>query len=106
MRRFLPPPPPGAPVPKTFSQPGVLEALASEAGLTPKSTFDVSWSYEYADDEALIRAMVSAGGIALAAGPDREDELGQAFVDGLAAYRTAEGGYSLTNEWHTLVATA
>jgi SAM-dependent methyltransferase len=106
MRKYLPPPPQGAPVPKTFSQPGVLEALAAEAGLTPRSTFDVSWSYEYADDDALIRGMVSAGGLAVAAGPEREGELGQAFVEGLAPYRTPSGGYSLTNEWHTLIADA
>lgn len=105
LRRYLPPPPPGAPVPKSFSQPGVLEELAAAAGLTPRSTFDVSWSFEYADDDALVRSMVSAGGIGVTAGP-KEAELGQGFVDALAPYRTPSGGYSLTNEWHTLIAEA
>ena len=106
IRRYLPPPPPGAPAPKAFSQPGVLEALAIEAGLTPRTTFDVSWSFEYPDDDALARSMLSAGGIAVAAGPDHQDEVAAAFIEGLAPFRTASGGYSLTNEWHFVVADA
>ena len=106
MRRYLPPPPSGAPAPKTFSEPGVLEALAIEAGLTPRTTFDVSWSFEYPDDDALVRSMLSAGGIAVTAGPDHQDEVAAAFVEGLAPFRTASGGYTLTNEWHCLIADA
>jgi len=39
-RRYAPPPPPGAPPPPRLWQPGVLEALATEAGLTPDCAFD------------------------------------------------------------------
>jgi SAM-dependent methyltransferase len=106
MRRYLPPPPPGAPVPKTFSQPGVLEAVATEAGLSPRSAFDVSWPFHYPDDDALVRSMLSAGGIGATAGHDHEDEVAAAFIEGLAPFRTASGGYTLTNEWHFVVADA
>ena len=30
----------------------------------------------------------------------------EAIVEGLEPYRTASGGYRLTNEWHTLIASA
>ena len=39
-RPFLPPRPPDAPPEPDLSQPGALEALAAEAGLTPESEFD------------------------------------------------------------------
>ena len=37
---FYPSPPPGAATPPVLSEPGVLEAIAREAGLTPAETFD------------------------------------------------------------------
>ena len=45
-------------------------------GLTLDTAFDLTWAYEYADDAALVEAMLAAGGAAAIAGPDREAELG------------------------------
>ena len=104
-RPLLPPPPPGAPPAPALWQPGVLEGLAAEAGLRPQTAYDVSWAYEFADEEALGRALIAAGGLSLLAGP-REDEVRQAIVDALAPYRAADGSYRLRNEWHTLIASA
>ena len=55
-RPFLPPRPPDAPPDPDLSQPGALEALATQAGLTPESEFDTTWALEYPDAETLGRA--------------------------------------------------
>jgi SAM-dependent methyltransferase len=104
-RPLLPPPPPGAPPAPALWQAGVLEGLATEAGLRPQSAYDVSWAYEYADEEAVGRAMISAGGLSVLVG-EREAEVRRAIVDALAAYRQPDGSYRLENEWHTLIASA
>jgi SAM-dependent methyltransferase len=103
IRPFLPPRPADAPAEPDYSQPGVLEGLATQAGLTPETTFDVSWAIEYPDRETLGRAMVAVAGINLLVG-DREHEVKTAIADGLAAYRTRAGGYRLDNEYHFLIA--
>jgi hypothetical protein len=41
-RPFFPPRPADAPVEPDYSEAGVLEALASEAGLTPEDAFDTT----------------------------------------------------------------
>jgi SAM-dependent methyltransferase len=105
-RPFLPPRPPDAPPDPDLSQPGLLRALAVEAGLTPEEEFDTTWTFEYPDEETLGRALVAVAGLAVLAGPEREEELRDAIVAGLAPYRGADGSYRLTNEFHFLVARA
>jgi SAM-dependent methyltransferase len=105
VRPFFPGYDPDAPPPPDLAEPGLLEQLASPAGLTPKEAFDVSWAYVYEDEDALTRSLLSAGGVGEAAG-DREPEVRAALIDVLAPYRTADGGYRLENAWHVLVATA
>ncbi len=103
---FLPPPDPDAPRGSALWQPGALEEIATAAGLTPADAFDVTWAYWYQDDDAVARGMLSAGGLAVVAGAEREGELRDAVVGSLAPYRTATGGYRLENDWHYLIATA
>jgi len=105
-RPFLPPRPPDAPPDPDLSQPGALEALAVEAGLTPESEFDATWTFEYPDAETLGRAVVAVAGLAVLAGPGREGALEAAIVEGLAPYRGANGAYRLSNEYHYLIARA
>lgn len=105
-RRYFPPRPPGAPADPDFSEPGALERLARAAGLEPEDRFTVTWAYRFADEDALGRAMVAPGGIALAAGPEHEAELKAAIVDALAPCRSPDGGYRLQNEYAILVARA
>ena len=105
-RSFLPPRPLDAPPDPDLSRPGALEALATQAGLTPESEFDTTWALEYPDAETLGRAMIAVAGLALLAGPEREHELKTAIVDGLAPYRRADGSYRLSNEYHYLIARA
>ena len=105
-RPFLPPRPPDAPSDPDLSQPGALETLAVAAGLTPETAFDATWTFEYPDEDTLGRAMVAVAGLAILAGPEREDELRTAIVDGLAPYRGPNGGYRLSNEYRFLIASA
>jgi len=105
-RPFLPPRPPEAPPDPDLSQPGLLAALATEAGLTPEQEFDTTWAFGFPDAATLGRAMVAVAGLATLAGAERENELRDAILDGLARYRTAEGGYRLSNEYHFLIARA
>lgn len=103
-RPFFPPRPADAPPEPDYSTPGVLEEIATRAGLSPETAFDSTWSYEFPDEDTLRRAMVAPGGLALIAGPDREADLADAIACGLAPYRTPDGGYRLTNEFHCLIA--
>jgi SAM-dependent methyltransferase len=105
-RPFLPPRPPDAPPDPDLSRPGALEALATQAGLTPESEFDTTWALEYPDAATLGHAMIAVAGLAILAGPEREHELKTAIVDGLAPYRRADGSYRLSNEYHYLIARA
>jgi SAM-dependent methyltransferase len=105
-RPFLPPRPADAPPDPDLSRPGALEALATQAGLTPESEFDTTWALEYPDPETLGRAMIAVAGLAILAGPEREHELKTEIVDGLTPYRRADGSYRFSNEYHYLIARA
>ena len=105
-RPFFPPRPPDAPPDPDLSQPGALRALAAEAGLVSEQEFDATWAFEYGDADTLGRALVAVAGLAVIAGPEREQELKTAIVDGLARYRRPDGSYRLTNEYHYLIARA
>ncbi len=105
-RPFLPPRPPEAPPDPDLSQPGVLDALARQAGLVPYSEFDTTWAFQFPDAETLGRAMVAVAGLAVIVGPQREHELEAAILDGLAQHRQVDGSYRFQNEFHYLVARA
>ena len=103
---FLPPRPPDAPPEPELWRPGVLEEMATRAGLEPGEAFDITWAYEYPDSETLGRAMMAPAGIAAVVGPEREAEVRAAIVDGLALFRTEQGSYRLRNEFRCLIARA
>jgi SAM-dependent methyltransferase len=105
-RPFLPPRPPDAPADPDLSQPGLLRELATRAGLTPADEFTATWAFEYPDAETLGRAMTAVAGLAVIVGAERERELENAIVEGLAPYRRPDGSYRLSNEYHYLLARA
>ena len=104
--RFVPPRPAGRLDPTTLWEPGALEALATEAGLVPDRSFDLTWAYEYVDEAEVTRGMMSAGGFGAIVGGDQQDAARDAIVDALAVCRTPGGGYRVENEWHYLIARA
>ena len=101
-----PPPPPGASQPPPLWQPGVLEGIAGEAGLTPQDSFDLAYAFEYPDTEALVRRSLAPGLVVAAIQTAGEEAVRDAIVTSLEPYRTPDGGYSLENEWHYLIASA
>jgi SAM-dependent methyltransferase len=103
-RPFMPKRPAGAPPQPELWRPGVLEALASEAGLTPETAFETSWALEFPDDEALGRAMMAPMGLAEVVGPDREPDVKAEIVQALASCRLPGGGYRIENEYRYLIA--
>jgi SAM-dependent methyltransferase len=104
VRPFLPSRPAGAPREPDYAEPGVLEDIAEQAGLLPEQAFDVTWSYEFPDEGTVRRALVAPAGIATLVGPAQEDAVKDAIVAGLEPRRTALGGYTLRNQFHTLIA--
>jgi SAM-dependent methyltransferase len=106
VRPFLPPPPPEEQDRPPLWRPGVLEEIATEAGLTPREAFDFSFAYEYPDPETLGRLLVAPAGLATLIGPQHEETVRAQIVEALAPHRTPEGTYRLDNEYRYLVATA
>ena len=106
VRPFFPPRPADAPPEPDYSKPGVLEDLATRAGLDPESTFDSTWPHVYPDAEILGRALIAPAGIAVLIGPDREQEVKDAIVRGLARFRAPDGSYRLQNTYRSLIARA
>jgi SAM-dependent methyltransferase len=104
VRAFMPKRPTGAKPQPELWRPGVLEAMATEAGLTPEATFDTSWAFEFPDSESLGSAMMAPAGIAELVGPEGEPAVKADIVEALAPYRTSGGGYRLENEYRYLIA--
>jgi SAM-dependent methyltransferase len=94
------------PAPPPLWKPGVLEQMAEAAGLTPRETFDHTFAYEYADEEALGRMLLAPAGLGALVGPEREPAVRAQIVDAMAPFRTPDGGYRLNNELHYLIASA
>lgn len=106
IRPYFPPRPADSPPEPDYSKPGVLEDIATKAGLDSESAFDTTWSYAYPDEDAVRRALVAPAGIAVLVGPDREQEVQDAIVTGLAPHRAPDGSYRLRNTFHFLIARA
>jgi len=105
-RPFFSPRPANTPPEPDYSEPGALEEIATQAGLAPEQAFDATWPFEFADEQTMTRALIAPAGLALLVGPEREPEFKRALVAGLAAHRTSDGGYRLSNEYHYLIARA
>jgi SAM-dependent methyltransferase len=101
---LLPSPPPSGPGGRPLSEPGVLEEIATAAGLAPLETGDVAFDFVYPDEETMVATQLSAGLVALAARIAGEEHVRTAIVSALAAFRAPDGSYRLENEWHYLIA--
>lgn len=106
IRPFAPPRPADAAPEPDYSEPGVLEEIAVDAGIKPDQVFDITWAFQFRDEDTLKRALVAPMGIAALVGPDREEALKDAIATGVAEHRTPDGGYQLDNEYHYLIARA
>ncbi len=103
---FLPGPVPGPPGGGNYSDPGVLEALVTEAGLRPEATGDVVCTFEYTDREEVVRTTLAAGMAELAVRSAGEAAVRAAVEAAVEPYETADASYRFENEWHYLIAAA
>ncbi len=100
------PRPPDAPPDPDLSQPGALEALAVQAGLTPETESRHHVGLRVPGREDARPRPVAPAGLAVLAGPEREAAVKAAIVEGLAPFCTEDGHYRLENEFHSLIARA
>ena len=101
---LLPPPPPGAPGPFALSADGALEALAQQAGLTPRSVETVACPWVYPDAPTALRGLLASGPAIRAIQAKGEDVVREAILNALAPFRTRSGGYRLTNGFRYVIA--
>lgn len=104
--RLRPPQPEPAAAPPPLWQPGVLEGVASEAGLVPEGSFDLSTTFQFADEDALLRALLSPGPVTEAIRHSGLPAVADAILAALEPQRRPDGGYRLENEWHFLLTRA
>ena len=102
----LPPPPPGAKGTFALSEPGKMEALMEQAGLTPCASGDVSCPFAYLDDETAWKTINSSGPLAAAVRTAGEETIKQAVLASLVPFKTAGGGYRQENLFHYVIASA
>ena len=103
---LLPAPPPGVPGPFALSAPNALERLARHAGLIAARVDEVTARWEYPDHETAIRGLLSSGPAVKAIVAAGENRAAAAVGAAIAPFRTASGGYAMTNSWRYLIATA
>ena len=86
-----PPPPPDAAKPPPLHEPGILEGIATEAGLTPGEAFDLTYSFEHPDEETLVRRTLAPAPVVMAAEHSGEERVREAIAEGSrpTAARTA-----------------
>ena len=106
LRPLLPPAPPGAVGPFALSHGDALEELATAAGLTPGEGGYLEVTFEYPDEETIVRAALSSGGGARAIAEAGEDAAQQALTECLSPFRRANGAYRLETEWRYLLGSA
>ncbi|MGI8426909.1 MAG: class I SAM-dependent methyltransferase [Actinomycetota bacterium] len=83
-----------------------LAGLARKAGLTPRLTGDIDCPFVYSDEETLIKGFMSPGPFVEACRQVGEPAVRSAILSALEQFRTAAGGYSFTNGFRYVIATA
>jgi SAM-dependent methyltransferase len=106
LRPLLPPPPPGAGGPTALSSEGLLEELATAAGLAVEDGRYLDATFSYADESEAVRAVLSSAAGARAIALAGQDAARQAVQEGIAPFRTSSGAYRLETEWRYVLALA
>jgi len=87
-------------------EPGVLEAMATAAGLTPTAAGEFVSDLEFADDVTLLRQLQSPASVVRVARTVGDERVRATILESLAAFRSPSGAYRLSNEWRYLIASA
>jgi SAM-dependent methyltransferase len=94
---LLPPPPPGAPGPFALSDHDAIVRVFEEAGLTVRSTGDVTVVWSYPDHATALAGLMAAGPIVHAIDHSGEEAVVDATGAFLEPFGTDDGGYRMTN---------
>jgi SAM-dependent methyltransferase len=94
---LLPPPPPGAPGPFALSDHDAIVRVFEEAGLTVRSTGDVTVVWSYPDHATALAGLMAAGPIVHAIEHSGEEAVVDATGAFLEPFGTDDGGYRITN---------
>lgn len=103
--RLMPPPPPGAGGPFALSQPDALTGLFDEAGLDVATIADVTTVWSYDDEPTALAGLLSSGPVVVAIEHAGEEAVRAAVAAFLEPFRTAEGGYRITNLFRYVIGT-
>jgi len=103
---LLPPPPPGTPGPFALSADGALEALALQAGLTPRFVETVACPWDYPDEQTALRGLLASGPAIRAIQVKGEDVVRDVILNALAPFKTLSGGYYLSSSYRYMIAAA
>lgn len=87
-------------------QAGVLEAIATEAGLTPKEAAYVNVAEHYPDLETMVRGYRAAAPFVRAARAAGDEAVRAALSEALRPLEISTGGYRLEDELRYLIAVA
>lgn len=89
-----------------LGEPGIIDALAADAGLSPLGAQDVSVPFEVADETALQRAFLLDARLSGALEHAGEPAVRATVADAAAPYRRPDGSYRFENVFRVVVARA
>jgi SAM-dependent methyltransferase len=105
--KLLPPPPPDDPVPPgpfALSEPGRLERLLEQAGLSPLTGGEVDCPFDFPDLQTAVRGHMSTGVAAAAIRHSGAEAVQRAIAESLEPFRTSVGGYRQRNRFRYVIA--
>lgn len=105
LRTLLPPLPTGETGPFALSSDGVLESLATQAGLIPGDIVEVDSPWDYPDERTMLRGMLSSGLAMRALQSFGQEVVREAVIKALAPFKTVSDGYLLRHKFRYMFAT-
>jgi SAM-dependent methyltransferase len=102
---LMPPPPRGAPGPFALSDVDALKALFDEVGLDVIAVDDVECVWSYPDQPTAIAGLLCSGPVVGVAEHAGEQAVRAATRSFLEPFRTADGGYRITNVFRYVIGT-
>lgn len=100
----LPSPPPGAPGPFALSEPGLLEKMLTDAGLTPQRSGDADAPFIFANGDIALRAIAASGVGVRAIRHAGLEALRVAAMPAIAPFKKPDGSYRMNNKFRYVLA--
>ncbi|MDQ3575905.1 MAG: class I SAM-dependent methyltransferase [Actinomycetota bacterium] len=106
LRQFSPSPPKSKEAGPALHEEGVLEALAAQAGLTPKEAAYLPFTEAYPNLQTMVRGYLAAAPFVRAMRAAGEEAVRAALTEALRPLQTPAGRYALADEVRYLITTA